>query len=154
MGGLLALGAAIFQRRELEAQSGASTLPFGVAVLAWTGRGIALVAAFLTLMLLSVRDGYTAAGLTQAGILVAIAVVYWLLWGYFSRGARWSYYVALLLLLTGLAGAIVRVLAARWLKLVEPGHDERLLLTIAAMVQAVAVVLALLPRTRRHFKTA
>lgn len=155
VGALLALGTALFQRRELESRTASSSLPTGVAVLAWTGRGEALLAGLWAVALLSVPGAVQAINLAVvAGLLVGAALA-WIFWGCFSRGARWSWYLATILLglqaLGGAAGLICYWMG--WIKVEFLGYNQRLFVVLGVALNLILFLLALLPRTRRHFRT-
>ena len=149
---ILAVGVAMFQQRQIQVRQAAGSLPGLVALLAWTGRAAALLAGLVGLVRLSLPQFYTARGfLTVAALLIA-GVLGWLLWGYFARGARWSW-----LLVTGAAGlgcaaagALLAVGAATpWLK----GRIGQAPPTAGAIAAAIVLIFLLLPKTRRHFHT-
>ncbi|HOD83682.1 MAG: ABC-2 family transporter protein [Planctomycetes bacterium ADurb.Bin126] len=154
VGALLALGTALFQRRELESPSGSSALPSGVALLAWAGRGTALLAALWALALLSTPGALELRTLLTAGGLLAGGLAAWIFWGCFSRGARWSWYLASILLgalfVAGLTGLVLWKMGR-----LEPdllGYNQRLFVVLGVVLCGVGSLAALLPRTRRHFK--
>lgn len=140
--GMFAMGAALFETRQLEGQTASASMPAAVMLLAWAGRLASIAAGLIGLELaLSVllaasplRDLIPAAG------LLAASVVGWIFWGLFGRGARWSYRVVLL---AGAAGLAAALLAATGL--------EPVLRTGATGLAAVIIAILLLPQTRRHF---
>jgi hypothetical protein len=175
--GVLALGAALFQRRQLESQGTSAAMPGLVALLAWAGRIVAMLAALVGLEILwsflllrqveaphtmtvwtPVKEAFfspESAGalvLIPAGVLMLLAVAGWMLSSCFGRGARWSHRVVLALsvLSLGALGVVIAMAAAG-----EEGllPNERALLTVGAVVAAAVVAVLLLPRTRRHFQT-
>jgi len=143
---ILALGMILFQRRELEAQRGAASAPRAVSLLAWLGRAAAVAAAVLAV---SWPWGYgLAVAIGLAAALAAAAVVGWLYWGWFGRGVKWTYYVALACSGPGLVAAAIAT--------VVPAVRVPMKLSLpatAACAASLAVWLAilLLPRTRHHF---
>ena len=149
---LLLIGMALFQRRTLEAEASAATLPGAVALLAFAGRVAAVVLAVVALVALSLREFHAATGILKAAALLAAGVGLWLLWGYFSRGVRWSYFAAV-----ALCAAVAAVLIVG---LQVPGAEALRLGQgpVPVLVEAAAAVLALLvlvlPKTRRHFASA
>jgi ABC-type transport system involved in multi-copper enzyme maturation permease subunit len=149
--GVLALAAALFQRRSLEAPTASASLPATVNLLAWTGRTAALAlgvwavvtamaaAQFRTPMALSVR----------AGALVGAAAG-WALWSVFARGARWSYWVLLVAAVLTVAAGVAAWLTYGqwgWLPLARP------VAAITAAVAAGVLLILLLPKTRHHFRS-
>lgn len=168
---ILAIGIALFQTRQLEPQSSASTLPRAVGILAWAGR---VTAAFLLLMGL---EGLLVAGLPGIrsalgsgvlGNLVAPAgmspiiptwaawylpsgVLLWVLWGFFGRGVRWSYWVVLGLMVITLAGTVGRVLQDAYFQDVMDDRNRGFFI-LGAILEAALVGIMLLPKSRRHFK--
>lgn len=149
--GVLALGVALFQTRELEAEAspGGTGLPPLVNLLAWGGRALALAGAVAALVLPSLPRGRTVEGLTAAGGLLAAAVATWLIWGAFARGARWSYWVVLgtSALAVLAAGAVLLVPA---LPAPRTAGGPALLAAVAALAAGM-ILIQLLPNTRRHF---
>ncbi len=150
-GALLAVGVVLFQHRELHADSGSSTLPGGVNLIAWAGRLTAIAAAFGGLILLSVPRFYHAQGYLLMGGLLAAGVIGWLVSGYFARGARWTYFLvaaaAVLTLASGLAGSLLQRLIEGW-----AGRElNPVPFTILAALGVIVLLLLVLPKTRRHF---
>ena len=188
--GILAIGIALFQTRQMDAQGASASLPMLVHLVAWAGRagavllgaiglegllrtallGLANLSGFLKTLILTeaftaVRDGLQAAldgmgsprpwyvMLPLAAGLGGLGIVAWWFWGHFARGARWAYRLAL-----G-AAALLLLLAAAAL-LLRPEHAQNLPLPSDPAAQAIATGLAaflllilVLPKTRRHFRT-
>jgi len=149
---VLLVGMALFQRRPLEAQGSAAALPGAVALLAFAGRVAALALAVAGLVAFSLPAFHTATGILKAAALLAAAIGLWLLWGYFSRGLRWSYYAA-----AALCAAVTAVLLVG---LQAPGAEALRLgqgpvpVLVEAVVAALALLVIVLPKTRRHFASA
>lgn len=145
----LAVGAGLFQTRQLEPSPTASG-PMGVNMLAGGGRVVAAVMALVGAIMLADWRQFSAEAIILAGGLVVAAVAVWLLAGMFGRGAAWSYWLVLvgaLAALAACAGAIFLPDTMAWLaKRLDQPH-----LAGAAAVCAAAVLICLLPRTRRHF---
>ena len=150
---VLAAGVALFQRRQLEAQTSSATMPGAVAVLAWTGRLAAVAMGIAALVLLSLGQFHTVRGFVLSGVLLALAAAAWMLWGYFGRGARWSYWLVLVLatlaLLRSLAGLFVPA-AAEVLRV----ETDTTIVFVQMAVNVVVLLIVLLPKTRRHFSAA
>jgi len=168
--GVFAVGAALFQRRQLEGHTASASMPGLVILLAWSGRILAIAAGLmgleLALSLLAVRwdaafkpkllnatmaamfsaDSSQALALIPAAGLLVAAVGGWLLWGFFGRGVRWSYWAVLAGSVVGLARAV-----AAEVGLVATGQDP-VLRVGATILTAATVVILLLPQTRRHFQ--
>jgi hypothetical protein len=147
---LLAIGVALFQTRQLEAETGGGAMPGAVVVLSWAGRAGSLLLAVSGLTILSVGEGQTVRSVAVAGGLLAAAVVTWLFWGWFARGLRWSYWTAL--------AAAVAVLGIHGATILSGGSVQASTfaltaqqLTLAALAAAFVLLILILPRTRRHF---
>lgn len=140
---ILAVGMVLFQRRELTAQAGAgsSSAPLPVSILAWGGRVAALGAGVLALAVSSGPGSINAAVLAVA--LAAAAVVGWVLCGWFGRGVKWTWYLALVC-------AGLTIILAAVLGFGSSAEVSRLILS--AVAAAAVVLILLLPRTRHHFE--
>jgi hypothetical protein len=150
--GVLAIGLALFQRREMEAQAASSTMPGVVNLLSGLGRAGALIVAIGGLILLSVPAFYTLRGLLLAAGLLVGGAAGWILWGCFGRGARWSYWVAVAAVAAGLLASVAGLWAGGVLRgaAIEGGA---VLLVLCAVATAMALGLLMLPRTRHHFRS-
>ncbi len=149
--GMLALAAALFQTRSLDAGTASATLPAAVNLLAWAGRMAALAAGIgAVVVVMSGRQYHTAAALAVAAGVLVVAGGTWAIWSFFARGVKWSYWTVLILSVLVLAGG-----AAAW-AFARSGRldvDQTAPAVAAAVAAAVAVIL-LLPKTRHHFKSA
>ena len=151
--GVLAIGAGLFQTRQLYGQESSSSMPAGANLLAWGGRAVALGLGIAALVILSLERFHTVWGVITGVVLLASAVGGWMVWGYFARGVRWSYW----LVLVGGGGAGVLGAAVLLIPPVADAMDvgQGRTVTVWATLAAVVVLLvALLPKTRRHFKSA
>jgi len=150
--GMLAVGVAIFQTRELESQETSSGAPGLVNFLAWAGRAAAVAGGLAGLTILTVPAMYSATNFLIAGASIVLAAMGWVLWGAFGFGRRWSWYVVLAgaAILT-IAGAVLLIAPGEWFGM---GETTTPVLTFTATAVAAAVVgILLLPRTRRHFQS-
>ncbi len=152
-GALLAAGVALFQTRQLEASEGVSGMPEAPVLLGRVGQIAAVAAGLAALIVLSLQAWHTVEGFVLAGGLIVGGAAGWLFWGFFIRGRRWAYWIAVVL-----SGAALVLLAAVsfW-----PALGEMLRLgglrahaIVAAIVAAVVVLILALPKTRRHFRSA
>lgn len=157
--GVLAVGIALFQSRELDSQEGSTSLSGAMGVLAWAGRvgaALSVVAGAALLSMLLRPDLPMSLKLQDLSLglpLLVAGVASWMLWGYFARGRRWAYLVVATLLLVNLAYAIVMLTVPqvpRWL--VPPGgiHSGGLMILQAILAVTGLIILAL-PHTRQHF---
>ncbi len=149
----IAVGVALFQRRELEAQSGSASMPGAVSLLAWAGRGGALLGIILGLAGLIQWRSLTAASAGRDGAFILAGVLGWFVWENFSRAKRWAYWVV--------AVAALACLGLGTTTLLLPKVSEAVLLgqkpagsAAAAAIAAFVLLILLLPRTRHHFKSA
>lgn len=155
--GVLCLGIAAFQCRPMEAQGTSGTLPGAVGLLGGVGR---LAAAVLALVGLEALLG-AVWGLLDGGfdplvhpylaVLLVAGALLWLLWGHFSRGARWAYWAALGLLGAALVGAVAGMLLADPASEAARFGQATVQALFAALVSAGALIVLALPKTRRHF---
>jgi len=145
----LAVGAAMFQTRQLEPTPTASG-PTGVNMLAGGGRVVAAIMALVGVITLADWRQFGTGTIILAGGLLAAAVVVWLVAGMFGRGIAWSYWLVLAGAVAALAVCVVTVFlpdTSAWLA----ERLDRPRLAGAAALCAAAVLICLLPRTRRHF---
>lgn len=173
--GVLALGIAMFQRRQLDGQETSASMPGMVSLLAWIGRIIAIVLAlagaeavlsfvatkwsptFQPIMLQAMKGEFfsqtssDAMGLIPAGGFVIAGVLGWILWGFFGRGVKWSYWLVLTLAVFTLA--YTQACISGLLKVSQAGLYEPALLAIEAILAAGIIVIMILPKTRRHFRS-
>jgi len=148
--GVLAVGVALFQTRELEAQGASGATPTLVNLLAWTGRAGALLAGAVAAVVFTVPKLYSLPSLLAAAGLVVAALAGWIVWGAFGYGRRWSYWVVLALCAVGvLAGATMLLLPRR---LPQHAVAGPVALAAASALAAAALVVLILPKTRRHFQ--
>jgi hypothetical protein len=144
---ILAIGMALFQRRELYATENASSAPPVVSVIAWLARGLALIMGVAAVVLPA--GAMNAHMLGVAAILAVAATTCWLLGGWFGRGVRWTYFVTMLALLAGGIGGLACILTGKSVL----GMDKPLLIAASALA-AIVLGLLLLPRARDHFGLA
>jgi len=150
---VLAIGMALFQRRQLAEQTASSTMPGAVALLAWTGRATAIAAGLAALVIASWPVFHNLKGAALVCALIVAAAANWMLWSGFGRGARWAY--RLTSALAGLSLCALGVAAALrdWLH-VERAGPQRVLAGAGAIAAAIVICILLLPKTRRHFQAS
>lgn len=168
-GGILALGLAIFQRRELHADSGSSSMPGAVSVLAWLGRlagivvGVIGLEAWMSFFVSKAYKGFEpvvynalVAGwgdwaLLVAGGMLALAVAGWIVWTCFGRGVRWAYWLVLLCVCLDMARYLAGLILPQtreWTII----PDETVSLVAGVIVDGILLLVLLLPSTRHHFR--
>jgi len=159
----LGIGIAAFETRELDSQEGGSSVSGAVGVMAWVGRVLAVAAAVAGVMVLSViykpyfadvpmvvnklRQLYIGLPLLAGGVLG------WLLWGYFARGLRWSYFVVATLFVLSLVGAVAGLVIPAVQAVIANGLGDNSggYLMLDAIVDVVGLIILALPHTRQHF---
>ena len=150
--GVLAIGAAMFQRRSLEGSESSTTVPGVVGFLAIFGQVVAAVVAVVGFeAVLGWIMAYWHADFRPAARpvlipLIAAGGVMWMFWNFFARGNLWCYRILVALTVAGTISLLVSLLGL-W---AYPAQ------VVGAGVPVPFVLLAMLlsPRTRRHFKTA
>ncbi len=159
---VLAIGMALFQKRQLEAQATSSSMPGLVGLLAWAGRGGAIAMAIACGVIISQPAFYNVSGFATAGALLAGAILAWVVWGYFGRGVKWTYYLVLIasaikacvsifaLVFPDKARQFVTESIPQATAFVESGEFP-VIIFAAAIVAVAVVVIMFLPKTRRHF---
>ncbi len=150
-GAVLAVGISLFQSRQLESRTSSGAMPGAVGLLAWTGRLACLVLAFKALIALShlfLPGAQWLAICVEAVVLLGIAAVGWVIWGYFARGRRWTYYITLAGAGLSAAGAVA-LWAVPNLRQIAAGDVN---MVVATGVAALVLIMLVLPKTRRHFK--
>ena len=152
--GALAVGAALFETRQLESQTASVGMPSLVAMLAWRGRAAAVLAGAIGLRLLAglLRHPDILPAAQGLGALAGAAVG-WFFWTAFARGRRWTYWLAA----PGAALAVAGLAAAQVLPVIQEnlgvvGLNADLALVALMIAAAVGIVLAL-PSTRHHFSS-
>jgi len=148
----LAVGVAVFQRRELEVQSTSVSMPGAVSVLAWIGRLGALLGILLGLVGLIQWRSLTAAKAGRCGLFILAGAAGWLVWEHFSRAKRWAYWVVALAASGALALAVASLLLPAAAEALRLGSKPAGQVGAAALAAFVLLIL-LLPRTRHHFKS-
>lgn len=144
---ILAVGMALFQGRDLERGSETSLAPRLVGLLAWCGRAQSILLAMAALVP-PAGWNWKFRVLYALGMAV-LAAGFWLFWGWFGRGVKWTYWVFMIIVV--LAAGALGVQLARGLppaRLAGPAG-------LAALGAAVLVTaMMLLPRNRFHFGLA
>jgi hypothetical protein len=164
--GILSLGVVLFQRRQMDSEGASSVMPGLVYVLAGVGRIAAVVAGAVGL------EALLAAGvrllqqwlghswllpvslrpITPAWLMSMLAVGGggWLLWGWFGRGVRWTWWLVSLVVAAALAGGVAMLVAPQWRPQWLALGGFGLVFTTAAL--AAITLILMLPKTREHFR--
>jgi len=149
---LLMIGIGLFQNRQLESTSGSESVPSGVALLAWAGRVLALIGGIIAVIMLSMKENHTEGGFIYGGSILAGAIITWVFMLYFGRGAKWSYWIGLLLAIGGIALFACKMLVPA-MKTWPIAMNPIGLVTALLIAIGITVVL-ILPKTRRHFHSS
>jgi hypothetical protein len=145
--GIVAVGVALFQTRNLEAAT-ASSVPGAVGALGTIGRSAAVVSVAAGVLLASSGSFHNLAGIGFVLTLIAGGVAMWLLWGFFGRGVRWSWWLVGLLGLLGLGWSGYLMAESWW-----TGANRQPTVVIVALIASFAVIAILaMPRTRLYFE--
>ncbi|MHC4294140.1 MAG: ABC transporter permease [Planctomycetota bacterium] len=151
--GVLGLGIALFERRELEATGATASIPAAVALLAWTGRALAITAGIAALVLVSLPAFHNLTGAMWIGGLAVAAALSWMLFSSFGSGASWAYWCVSVIAFLGFAGQIAAVIYASALQIDQIGA-EHVIIVAGAILAGLVLLILLLPKTRRHFKSS
>jgi hypothetical protein len=144
---ILAVGMALFQGRDLERGSDTSLAPRLVGLLAWCGRALGILLA-LAALVPPAEWNWKFRVLYALG-MAALAAGFWLYWGWFGRGVKWTYWAFLVAI--ALTAAALGVQLARGLPPTGLAGPAGLAVLGAAVL---APALMLLPRNRFHFGLA
>ena len=149
----LAIGCALFQTRQLEGQQTTAAVPAAVSGMAWLGRAAAVLSVLAGLILAAEPRMWTGRGLGLSAGLIAGGVIGWILWGLFARGAKWTYWLIGPVAALGMLGGIVALVLGSAIRPERIGLAKGDLF-VGAIVGATVTFICLLPRTRRHFRSA
>jgi len=150
---VLAIGMALFQRRQLEEQGAASTMPGAVALLAWTGRAVAIAAGLAVLVIASWPAFHNVTGAALAFAVLIGAAANWMIWSGFGRGARWAYRLAGVLAVVSLCALGAAAAFSDRLG-IERAGPVRVLAVAGAILAAMVICILLFPKTRHHFQAS
>jgi len=142
----LAIGMALFQRRELETSSGGG--PLGVSMLAGLGRIGAVAAAFAgAVVVANLRSPIQIA--TGAG-MIAMGVFGWFYWGWFGRGLKWTWYATLASIVAEVAGFVTVVVLVLLAGGPRPWYGA-IPYCVGIGLCLIVLGVLVLPVTRHHF---
>jgi hypothetical protein len=141
--GLVFLAVALFQGREVAAEETASTAPPVVHLLGVVGRVFAALqgaSAIWWALTEAVKPGETS--LWPYGVMLAASVLLWFFWGWFARGVKWTWFVAVILIGVAPLGFMAYVLYA----------DPRMFSPLFAMPGIAAIlVLTIIGKSSRLY---
>ncbi len=147
---VLALGGFLFHGRQLDSEGTAAAMPPLVGVMAWAGRIFAAAMAIIALVILGRISDYSVSTLLRAGGLIVVAAAGWLFWGYFGRGVKWAYRLAVALLALAALRLILGVTFDSVGEFLQVGVGTVQIVAHVLTIAIVAIIL-FLPSTRRHF---
>lgn len=150
--GVLAVGIAIFHRRQMDAEESGASVPGAVSLLAGLGRIACVVVGISALILLSVPRFHTAVGLIAIGLILALVVAAWFYWGFFARGARWTYWVAGVLAILALGLGAACLIEPRLGEALQVRERGAVVAVLGILTNAAMLLILLLPKTRYHFR--
>lgn len=148
---VLAIGMAMFERRQLEAQTSSASMPGAVALLAWTGRVSALAGGVAALFIATLPNFHNLSGVGLIAALLVAAAIGWALWSRFGAGDRWAYWLVLLGVVIALGAHIVMVVAPNALAM-EATAATRVQAIAGSLIGGLCGLILILPKTRRHFR--
>ena len=150
--GVLAVGAAMFQRRSLEGSDSMTTIPGVVGFLAAFGQVMAVIAvvvgleAVLAWMVGHWHSQFQPIVPPVTAPLIAAGAGMWVFWNFFARGSLWCYRILVALTVAASVSLVISLLGL-W---AQPARVAG----AGLPVPFVLLAMLLLPRTRRHFRTA
>lgn len=150
--GILAIGAGLFQTRQLESQEASAALPGLVGLLSWTGQIAALAAGMVALVIVTTPRFYSVHRFVLAAVMAPSAVLGWAIWTRFGRGTRWTYYLVLAAASITLLANLVLLVVPKAMARLDYGQGD-LAHILAAIVSAAVLGILFLPATRRHFRS-
>jgi ABC-2 type transport system permease protein len=98
----LLVAVALFEHRELAGESASSSAPAVVNLLGVLGRISAVAIGVWGLGYTVVRATPTVEAMAMTAGLIAVGAFCWWFWGMFGRGAKWSWYIVLLVVALGM----------------------------------------------------
>ncbi len=150
---IMLLGMALFQTRPLDAREGSSTLPGAVALLAGLGRISAVLLLLGSAVSLTQPNAWTGVGLAWRGGAILLAAGLWILFTAFTRRARWSWWVLVILAGLSLVRHLLVLAGWSWTRPLRLDQPQSALLMTAA-ISAVVLVMLMLSKTRHHFDSS
>ena len=155
LGAVLSLGVVLFQGRQMAAEEGSASVPGAVNLLAGVGRAVAVVLAAVAVryLLLFLPAGQWAPSLLM-GALLLVAALNWVIWSAFGRGRAWVYWLVTVSVCLDIVRLIVGRLWPQALpqRLLPEAQDPALAVFQAATLTVILLIL-LMPKTRRHFRS-
>ncbi|MFP4354206.1 MAG: hypothetical protein ACLFUJ_03700 [Phycisphaerae bacterium] len=151
---VLSVGLAVFQTRQIEASTSSSTMPGTVSLLTRLGQAAgAMLALVVVPLMLSNPANWTVAGLGAAIGFFVLGAGGFVLWTLFGRGVRWAW--ALLLAIHVLQAIRISLVLTQmpWTDALRLDRADALL-QLQLAINLVAIVLLVLPKTRRHVREA
>ena len=148
---VLALGIAMFQRRQIAAAETSSSMPPAVSLLSGGGRIVAIIALIFAGVLLTQRSSYDWLGLVRVAGILASGGVCWIICGALGSGRKWAFWATILAAgcVAG-AGLTLRFIPA-WTSTVQTIQSSQAAI-IATLISAATLIVLILPKTRKHFR--
>ena len=148
---VLAIGVALYQTRQIEAQSASTTMPSSLSLLSGVGRIAGIIIMLISLIMVTLPANHTRDGYITIGLLFVCGALMWYVTRVLGSGRRWSWW-----LLTIVSGLILIRGAVLWkaggyVAWLYMGQATPGVLTLS-LVGAAVFLLLMLPKTRRHVK--
>jgi hypothetical protein len=148
---VLAVGVALYQTRQIEAQSASSTMPSSLSLLSGIGRIAGIIIMLISLVMSTLPANHTQGGYITIALLFVCGAVLWYVTRVLGSGRRWSWW--LLTVASGLilVRGVVLWKAGGYVAWLYMGQATPGVLTLS-LVGAAVFLLLMLPKTRRHVK--
>jgi bacteriorhodopsin len=148
---VLALGVAMFQRRQIAQSQTSSSMPPAVSLLAGGGRIVAIIAVIFAGILLTQRGTYNWPGLLRVAAMVVASGVCWTICSALGGGRKWAFWTAGLVSGLVLVSGLIMQFAPAWSDTTRAIKSSQTTL-MATIISAAVMVVLILPTTRKHFR--
>lgn len=149
---ILAVGIVLFQRRQIEAQGSSGSMPGTVSLLSGVGRIIAIIVAVAVAVMLTQKRTYNLAGLICATVMIASALLGWIICSALGGGKKWSFWTITVIFSLSFAAGIVLWFLPERTGIVQSAKSSPALL-MGTIISGLVLAALLLPKTRHHFKS-
>lgn len=149
---VLAVGVALYQTRQIEAQSASSTMPSSLSLLSGFGRIAGICMAVIGLIMVTLPANHTKSGFAAVAMLLVGGGVLWFVTRVLGHGRRWSWWLLTILSGAVLLRGVVLWQAGAYAEWLFMGQATPGVLTLSIIGGAVFLLL-MLPKTRRHVKS-